>query len=58
MLPEELIRKKKVTRSIITHVERKSSLHGKRVVNMVINKLNTTYVSSEGNSGHRKQKLG
>lgn len=60
MSPQELIRKKKVSRGIITHMERNSSLHGKRVAdnNLVIIKLITTYVSMEINSAHGDQQLG
>lgn len=60
MSPQELIRKKKVSRGIITHMQRNSSLHGKRVAdnNLVIIKLITTYVSMEINSAHGDQQLG
>ena len=60
MPPLELIRKRKFSRGIITHVVRKSSLHGKRVANnnLIVIKIITTYVSSKRNSSNGEQQLG
>ena len=57
MPSQELIRNSKVSRGIISRVERKPSLHGKRVANnnSVIIKLITTCFILERHSGNIEQ---
>ena len=57
---QELVRKWEVGRSIITLVERKSHLHGKRVSNnnLIIIKLISTYIKSERSVGNEDQQFG
>jgi len=56
MPPQELIRKWKVSKGIVTHVERKSSLHGKRVFNnnLIIIKSISTYAPTGRSLGNEE----
>lgn len=60
MPPQELKRWWKVNRVIVTHVERKSPLHGKRVFNnnLVVIRLIATYVILKGNSDNEQLQIG